>query len=150
LLLYLFFYKEYVFNTYKRQQERSRYRPIQGRKKHESYLRLKGLDKVVYYCKTVEKHLVSFGDFVYACEVHTPESQKILDIMNLIELNKGLKDEKWKLLILASTERKKINDYKQEQEAIKQRIENLKQEYNKWCELFGNGNYYSNNQYNEQ
>lgn len=123
--------------------------PTEAEKIHESYLRLKGLDKVVYYCQTVEKHLISFSDFVYACEVHTPKSQKILDIMNLIELNKGLKDEKWRLLMLHSTEQRKINDLKQEQESIKQRIVKLKQEeYNKWCELYGNA--YSNNQYNEQ
>ncbi len=52
--------------------------PVEAEKIHESYLRLKGLDKAVYYCKTEEKHLASFSDFVYACEVHTPESQKIL------------------------------------------------------------------------
>ncbi len=71
--------------------------------------------------------------------------------MNLIELIKGLKDEKWRLMLVHSTEIKKTNDLKQEQEAIKQRIEKLKQEgYNKWYELFGNGKYYSNNQYTEQ
>lgn len=125
--------------------------PVESEKIHESYLRLKGLDKVVYYCKTVEKHLASFSDFVYACEVHTPESQKILDIMNLIELNKGLKDEKWRLLALHSNERKKMNDLKQEQEAIKQRIEKLKQEeVNRWYALYGSGQYSSNNQYSDQ
>jgi hypothetical protein len=121
--------------------------PTEAEKIHQSYLRLKSLDKIVYYCKTVEKHLVSFGDFVYACEVHTPESLKILDIMNLIELNKGLKDEKWRLMAVCSNERKKINDLKQEEEAIKQRIEKLKQEeYNRWYALFGNEQYYSTNQ----
>ena len=125
--------------------------PTEAEKVHESYLRLKGLDKIVNYCYTEEKYLASFSDFVYACEVHTPESQKILDIMNLVELNKGLKDERWKLMAWCNTERKKINDLKQEEEAIKQRIENLKQEeVNKWYALFGNGRYYSKNQNNEQ
>jgi hypothetical protein len=45
------------------------------------------LDKIVTYCQTVEKYLASFSDFVYACEVHTPESQKILDITNLVKSN---------------------------------------------------------------
>jgi DNA-binding Lrp family transcriptional regulator len=124
--------------------------PKEAEKIHESYLRLKGLDKIVKYCYTVEKHLASFSDFVYACEVHTPESQKILDIMNLIDLNTRLKNEKWRLMSVCSNERKKINELKLEEEAIKQRIENLKQEeVNKWYELFGNGRYYANNQNNE-
>jgi hypothetical protein len=77
------------------------------------------LDKIVTYCQTVEKYLASFSDFVNACEVHTPERQKILDITNLVKLNSSLKDKRWRLMSLYSSERKKINDLNQEQEAIK-------------------------------
>lgn len=106
--------------------------PTEAENIHQSYLRLKGMDKIVKYCRTVEKHLVSFSDFVYACEVHTPESQKILDIMNLIELNKGLKDERWRLMAVCNKEQKKTNELKQEEEETKNRIEKLKQEeYNR-------------------
>lgn len=114
--------------------------PAEAEKIHESYLRLKGMDKVVHYCKTEEKHLASFSDFVYACERNTPKSQKILDIMNLINLNEGLKNENWKLTCLGYTESKKLKELKQEEESIKQRIEKLKQEEaNRWYALYGNG-----------
>jgi hypothetical protein len=116
--------------------------PTEAEKIHESYLRLKGLDKVVHFCKTEEKHLVSFSEFAYACERLTPKSQKILDIMNLINLNEGLKNENFRLSILRSSEQKKINDLKQEQEAIKQSMEKLKQEESdRWYGLYGNGQY---------
>ncbi len=124
--------------------------PTEAENIHQSYLRLKGLDKIVTYCQTVEKYIPSFSDFVYACEVHTPESQKILDITNLIKLNSGLKDERWRLMSLCSSERKKITDLNQEQKIIKQRIAKLQEEeYNRWYALFGNGKYNSVNQSNE-
>lgn len=125
--------------------------PSEAEKIHQDYLRLKGLDKIIYYCKTVEKDLVSFSDFVYACEVQTPESQKILDIMNLVKLNQGLKEEKFKLISQCHAENKKINELEQEEAATKQSIEKLKlEEYNRWYALYGNGQYYSNNNDNEQ
>lgn len=79
--------------------------------------------------------------------MHTPESQKILDIMNLVELIKGLKDERMKLMVWCSTEQKKLNDLKQKEEVIMQRLDLLKQEeYNKRYTSFGGGQYYSNDQ----
>ena len=62
-------------------------------------------------------------------------------------MNSGLKDERWRLMSLGSSERKKITDLNQEQEAIKQRIVKLQEaEYNRCNALFGNGKYYSINQ----
>jgi hypothetical protein len=51
---------------------------------------------------------------------------------------------------LYNSERKKINDLNQEQEAIKQRIAKLQEEYNRWYALFGNDKYNSINQSDEQ
>ena len=42
--------------------------PTDAENIHQSYLRLKGLDKVVSYCQSVKKHLSSFLDFVASCE----------------------------------------------------------------------------------
>jgi hypothetical protein len=87
--------------------------PTDAENIHQSYLRLKGLDEIVTYCPTEEKHLSTFSDFVYTCEVHTPQSLKILDITNHMKLNLGLKDERWRQMSLCSSERKRINRLKQ-------------------------------------
>jgi hypothetical protein len=121
--------------------------PTDAENIHQSYLRLKGLDKVVSYCKSMEKHISSFLDFVYACEEHTPESQKLVEVFNLQKVIKGLEDERLgKTMHIQSLERR-INKLKQEEGATKQNLEKLKQEeYDRWYALFGSEQYYSTNQ----
>ncbi len=120
--------------------------PTEAENIHQSYLRLKGLDKVVSYCKSVEKHLSSFLDFVAACEEHTPESQKLVEVFNLQKVIRGLEDERLGKTMQYQNEERRLNKLKQGEEATKIRIENLKQEeYNRWYALYGNGtNYYTN------
>jgi hypothetical protein len=121
--------------------------PTEAEKIHQSYLRLKGLDKIVSYCISVEKHLSSFLDFVASCEEHTPESQKLVEIFNLQKVIRGLKDERIKISIWCQNEEQRLNKLRQQQKATEQRIEDLKQEeYNRWYSLFGNEQYYSTNQ----
>lgn len=123
--------------------------PTEAEKIHESYLRLKGLDEIVVFSQKVKKHVSSFLDFVTACEEYTPESQKLVEVFNLQKVIKGLEDERvGKRMAIDSLERK-INKLKQEEDITKKNIQKLKQEeYNRWYSLFGNGQYYSNNQYN--
>ncbi len=122
--------------------------PTEAENIHQSYLRQKGLAEIVKYSETVKKYLSSFIDFVTACEEHTPESQKLVEIFNLLKVIEGLKIERLdKECWCRFYERRQIR-LKQEVKEIEQRIEKLKQhEYNKWYELFGNA--YSNNQYSE-
>jgi hypothetical protein len=123
--------------------------PTEAEKIQQSYLRQKGLDEIVKYSETVKKYLSSFIDFVTACEKHTPESQKLVEIFNLLKVIDGLKTERLNLECWCRFYERLLNKLKQEVKEIEQRIEKLKQhEYNKWYELFGNA--YSNNQYSEQ
>ncbi len=120
--------------------------PTEAENIHQSYLRLKGLDEIVKYCKSVEKHLSSFLDFVAASEEHTPESQKLVEIFNLQKVIIGLEDERLGKTMHIQCLERRTNKLKQEEEATKIRIEKLKQEeYDRWYALFGNGKYYSNN-----
>jgi hypothetical protein len=90
-------------------------------------------------------------DFVTACEEYTAESQKLVEVFNLQKLIKGLEDERLGKFMAIDSLQRKINKLKQEEETTKKNIQNLKQEeYNRWYSLFGNGQYYSNKQYNEQ
>ncbi len=119
--------------------------PTEAEKIHESYLRLKGLDKIANYSQSVEKHISSFLDFVTACEEHTPESQKLVEVFNLQKVIKGLEDERLGKVMAINALERKINKLKQDEESTKKNIQNLKQEeYNRWYSLFGNGQYYSN------
>ena len=125
--------------------------PTEAERIHESYLRLKGLDEIVSYSQKVKNHLSSFLDFVTACEEYTAESQKLVEVFNLQKLIKGLEDERLGKFMAIDSLQRKINKLKQEEETTKKNIQNLKQEeYNRWYSLFGNGQYYSNKQYNEQ
>jgi len=125
--------------------------PTEAENIHHSYLRLKGLDEIVSYSQGVEKHLSSFLNFVAACEEYTPESQKLVEVFNLQKVINGLEEERLGKSMNIQCLKRNINKLKQEEEATSQRIENLKQEeYNRWYSLFGNGQYYSNKQYNEQ
>jgi hypothetical protein len=120
--------------------------PTDAENIHQSYLRLKGLDKIVTYCQSVKKHISSFLDFVTACEEYTPESQKLVEVFNLQKVIKGLEDEGLgKRMHIQSLERR-TNKLRQEEDATKQNLEKLKQEeYNRWFGLYGNGtNYYTN------
>jgi hypothetical protein len=124
--------------------------PTEAENIHQSYLRLKGLDKRATYCQTVEKYIPSFSDFVVACEEYTPESQKLVEVFNLQKVIRGLEDERLgKIMGIRSLERM-TNKLKQDVEAIKQRISKLQEEeYNRWYALFGNGKYNSINQFDE-
>ena len=116
--------------------------PEEVEKIHQSYLKLKGLDEIARYCQRVKKHLSSFMEFVIICEEHTPESKKLLDILNLEKVIEGQKHSRIDMSIWCQNEEERLNTLKEEVEAIKQRIEKLKrEEYNKWYELFGNGKY---------
>lgn len=119
--------------------------PTEAEKIHESYLRLKGLDKIARYIQSVENHISSFLDFVIACEEYTPESQKLVEVFKLQKVIKGLEYERLgKVMVIESLQRK-INKLKQDEETTKKNIQDLKQEeYNRWHSLFGNGQYYSN------
>ena len=56
----------------------------------------------------------------------------------------GQREQRRSIRIWCRTQELRIDELKEEEEAIKQRIEKLKQEeYNKWYELFGNGKYNS-------
>ncbi|CAN5692720.1 hypothetical protein BH23THE1_BH23THE1_23490 [soil metagenome] len=74
-----------------------------------------------------------------------------MEVFNLQKVIKGLEDERLgKIMGIQSLERR-TNKLKQEEEATKQNLEKLKQEeYNRWYGLYGNGNNYYTNQYNEQ
>ena len=125
--------------------------PAEAEDIQQSYLRIKGLDKIVEYSETVKKYLSSFIDFVTACEEHTSESQKLVEIFNLQKVIKGLEEERLCKIMNIECLRRNTNKVKQEEESTELRIENLKQEeYKRWHALFGNGQYYSNNQNNEQ
>jgi hypothetical protein len=121
--------------------------PTEAEKIHQSYLRLKGLDKIVSYYQSTKKHLSSFLDFVTACDEYTPESQKLVEIFNLQKVIKGLEDERLGKIMAIDSLQRKINKLKQEEESTKQSIEKLKQEeYNRWFGLYANGNNYYTNQ----
>ncbi len=118
--------------------------PEQAEDIHQGYLRLKGLYEISRYCQRMKKHLSSFMEFVNTCEEQTPESQKLLDILNLGKVIEGQREQRTSIRIWCRTQELRIDELKEEEEAIKQRIEKLKQEeYNKWYELFGNGKYNS-------
>lgn len=119
--------------------------PTEAEKIHESYLRLKALDKIARYIQSAEKHISSFLDFVTACEEYTPESQKLVEVFNLQKLIKGLEDERLGKVMAINSLQRNLNRLKQDEESTKKNIQNLKQvEYNRWHSLFGNGQYYSN------
>lgn len=86
--------------------------PSEAEKIHESYLRLKGLDKIVRYSQTVKKYLSSFFDFVCACEELTPESQKLVEILNLQKIIQGLKEERIKISLWCQSEEQRLNKLK--------------------------------------
>jgi hypothetical protein len=125
--------------------------PTEAEQIHQSYLRLKGLDEIARYSQKVKKHLSSFLDFVTACEEYTPESQKLVEVFNLQKVIKGLEDERLGKIITVDSLQRNINKLKQEEETTKQNLAKLKQEeYNRWYGLYGNGQYYSNNQHSGQ
>lgn len=125
--------------------------PAEAEKIYQDYLRHKGLVEIVRYIQMMKKHLSSFIDFVNACEQHTPESQKLVEILNLQKVIQGMWSEKVRVSLICQDEERRLDDLKQKAKEIEQRIQNLNlEEYNKWYELFGNGKYYSNNQYTEQ
>jgi hypothetical protein len=114
--------------------------PAEAENIQRSYLRQKGLDEIVKYSETVKKHLSSFIDFVTTCEEHTPESQKLVEIFNLLKVIDGLKTERLNLECWCRFYERLVNKLKQEVKEIEQRIEKLKQhEYNKWYESFASG-----------
>jgi hypothetical protein len=124
--------------------------PTEAESIHQSYLRLKGVDEIVSYYQSTKKHISSFLDFVYACEEHTPESQKLVEVFNLQKLIKGLEDERLGKFMAIDSLQRKINKLNQEEETTKKNLEKLKQEeYNRWYGLYGNGNNYYTNQSNE-
>jgi hypothetical protein len=105
------------------------------------------LDKIVTYCKTVEKYIPSFSDFVVACEEYTPKIQKLVEVFNLQKVIRGLEDERLGKIMGIRSLKRRTNKLKQDVEAIKQRISKLQEEeYNRWYALFGNEQYYSTNQ----
>ena len=117
--------------------------PTEAEQIHQSYLRLKGLAEIVKYSETVKKHLSSFINFVTACEEHTPESQKLVEIFNLLKVIDGLKIERLDKECWFRTYERILIKRKQEVKEIEQRIEKLKQEESsRWYGLYGTGNNY--------
>ena len=99
--------------------------PTEAEGIHHSYLRLKGLDKIVIYYQRTKKHISSFLDFVVACEEYTPESQKLVEIFNLQKVIKSLEDERLGKIITNQSLDRSNTKLKQE-------------EYNRWYGLYGN------------
>jgi hypothetical protein len=52
--------------------------PTEAESIHQSYLRFKGLDKIVSYYTSTKKTFSSFLDFVTSCDEYTAESQKLV------------------------------------------------------------------------
>ena len=106
---------------------------------HQYYLKLKGLDEIIREFGAMKKYIPSFIDFVYICEEHRPEHKNILDILNLQKVFCSQMNFKWKLLTSCGDLERKLSKLNQEEEATRQRIENLKQEENnRWYGLYGN------------
>jgi hypothetical protein len=114
--------------------------PKEAEEIHQGYLKLKGLDEIIREFGEMKKYIPTFIDFVYICEDNRPEHKNILDILNLQKVIHSQMNFKWKLLTSCSDLERKLAKLKQEEETVKQRIENLKQEENnRWYALFGNG-----------
>ena len=116
--------------------------PEEAENIHQGYLKLKGMDEIqLRFCRRVKKYLSSFTEFVEVCEEQTPESRKLFDILNLEKVIKGQKDSRIKLTIWCHDEEQRLKSLKEEVEATKQRIGEVKTKRNiiNGMNLFGNG-----------